>query len=93
MNQPRFHYLNPLPKCDSWSRKLTPNFRTPLDVVADVTGVDTLYNEYVDEWNRDVPVNGDNAIDKYVGELNAEAYKATAAYEAFETMVARAVDF
>ena len=33
-----------------------------LDVVDDVTGVDTPYKEYLDEWNKDVLENGENAI-------------------------------
>ncbi len=33
-----------------------------LDVVDDVTGVDSPYEVYVDEWNKDVPTKGDDAI-------------------------------
>ena len=35
-----------------------------LEVVDDVTGVDSPYEEYVDEWNKDVPEIGDNAINQ-----------------------------
>ena len=31
-----------------------------------VTGVDTPYKEYVDEWNKVVLEIGDNALDQYV---------------------------
>ena len=41
-----------------------------LDVVNDVTGVDTPYEEYVDEWNKDVMESGDNAIDQDVYKQN-----------------------
>ena len=33
-------------------------------MIVDVTGVDSPYKEYVDEWNEDVPDGGDNAIDQ-----------------------------
>ena len=37
-----------------------------LDVVDDVAGVDSPYEPYVDDWNDDVPTNGDDAIDQDV---------------------------
>ena len=39
-----------------------------LDVVDDVAGVDGPYEPYVDDWNGDVPTNGDDAIDQDVAE-------------------------
>ena len=40
------------------------NTEINLDVVNDVTGVDSPYEEYVDEWNKDVPEIGDDAIEQ-----------------------------
>ena len=40
---------------------------TNLDVVDDVAGVDNPYEEYVDEWNKDVPEDGDDIIDQVAG--------------------------
>jgi hypothetical protein len=40
---------------------------TNLDVVDDVTGVDNPYEEYVDEWNKDVPADGDDTINQAKG--------------------------
>ena len=53
-----------------------------LDVVDDVTGVDTPYKEYMDECNKDVLEIGDNAIDQYVCESDTGVHDA-AADEAF----------
>ena len=59
---------------------------TDLDVVDDVTGVDNPYEEYVDEWNKDVSPDGDEAIDQVyesqTGEPDTGVYEATD--EAFE---------
>ena len=64
-----------------------------LDVVDDVTGVDTPYKEYMDEWNKDVLENGDNFINQYVGKSDAGVYEAAAADEAFEAEQAGDVEF
>ena len=40
---------------------------TNLDVVDDVAGVDNPYEEYVDEWNMDVPKDGDDIINQVAG--------------------------
>ena len=38
-----------------------------LDVVDDVAGVDNPYEEYVDDWNKDVPKDGDDYINQVAG--------------------------
>ena len=52
-----------------------------LDVVDDVIGVDSPYKEYVDEWSKDVPEIGDDAMDQVY--KNAGVHNA-AADDAFE---------
>ena len=61
-----------------------------LDVVDDVTGVDSPYEEYVDEWNQDVPEGGDDANDQVYN--NAGVHDA-AADDAFEVKDKGAVEF
>ena len=53
------------------------NSEIDLDVVNDVTGVDTPYKENVDEWNKDVLKNGDDAINQYVSELDPGVYESS----------------
>lgn len=64
-----------------------------LDVVDDVTGVDSPYEEYVDEWNKDIPTEGDDAIDQNVYEPDTGVYEATEVDEAFEVEEAGDVEF
>jgi hypothetical protein len=47
----------------------------------------------VDEWNKDVLENGDNAIEQYVGKSDAGVYKAAVADDAFEAKEAEDVEF
>ncbi len=65
-----------------------------LDVVDDVTGVDSLYKEYVDEWNEDVLDGGDNTGDDAIDQVynNAGVHNATAD-DAFEVKDAGAAEF
>jgi hypothetical protein len=46
--------------------------------------VDSPYEEYVDEWNKDIPTEGDDAIDQNVYEPDTGVYEATEADEAYE---------
>jgi hypothetical protein len=69
---------------------------TNLDVVDDVAGVDSPYEEYVNEWNKDVPEIGDDAIDQVYDDTGVQ-YEATwmnpAAEDAFEVKDTKAVEF
>jgi hypothetical protein len=67
-----------------------------LDVVDDVTGVDSPYKEYVDEWNKDVPEIGDDAIDQVYddkGVHDGAGWTYAAADDAFEVEDTEAVEF
>ena len=43
---------------------------TNLDVVDDVAGVDNPYEEYVDDWNKDVPKDCNDIINQVAGNNN-----------------------
>jgi hypothetical protein len=65
-----------------------------LDVVNDVTGVDSPYEEYVDEWNEDVPDGGQDGGDDAIDQVYDDAGVHDAmADDAFEVEDAGAVEF
>jgi hypothetical protein len=69
---------------------------TNLDVVDDVAGVDSPYEEYVDEWNKDVPEIGNDAIDQVhddTGVHDKSTCTYAAANDAFEVEDTEAVEY
>ena len=55
--------------------------------------MDSPYEEYVNEWNKDIPTEGDDAIDQDVYEPDTGVFKATEVNEAFEVKEAGHVEF